>query len=158
MKDNEIGRREFVHLAGMAGAGLVAARAGGLEPLLGFQQDSAPAPDAAEKELVLRAIDAARSAGASYADARITRLSEESVSTREQQLTGVSRSERYGIGIRALVGGSWGFAATRDLRMTRFHGKARETVPSERYDRVNPVKTSIVAREKSCRGAVDYTP
>jgi hypothetical protein len=60
MKDDEktmaIGRREFV-LAGLAGAG-VAVTQGGLEPLLAFQQSTAPGPDAAEKELVLGAIDA----------------------------------------------------------------------------------------------------
>ena len=76
---------------------------------------AAPGPDAAERELVLLALDAARSAGASYADARIMRGNIESITTRERQITGVSKTETYGIGIRALVGGSWGFAATRDL-------------------------------------------
>ena len=153
MKNSEIGRREFVQLAGLAGAGLVAARAGGLEPLLGFQQNSAPAPDAAEKELVLRAIDTARSAGASYADARITRMSAESVSTREQQLTGVSRSERYGIGIRALVGGSWGFAATRDLSNDAVSRTAREAVAiGAANDRVNPVKTALSPVKRVAEG------
>src|SRR5262245_15783928 len=112
VKKTEIGRREFVQIAGLAGAGIAAT---GLEPLLAFQQSAAPGPDAAEKELVLRAIDAAKAAGASYADARISRILSESIGTREQQLTNVSKGESYGIGIRALVGGSWGFAATRDL-------------------------------------------
>jgi TldD protein len=144
VKKSEIGRREFVQLAGLAGAGLVATRGESLEPLLAFQQSTAPAADAAEKELVLRAIDAAKSAGAAYADARITRLNSESVSTREQQLTGVSRSESYGIGIRALVGGSWGFAATRDLSNDAVTKTAREAVAvGAANDRVNPVKTPL---------------
>jgi TldD protein len=152
MKNNEIGRREFVQMAGLAGAGL-AAGVGGLEPLLAFQQNSAPGPDAAERDLVLRAIDAARAAGAAYADARITRLTSESVSTREQQLTGVSRNESYGIGIRALVGGSWGFAATRDLSNDAVTRTAREAVAiGAANDKVNPVKTPLAPVKRVADG------
>jgi len=144
VKNNEIGRREFVQLAGLAGAGIATTGTAGLEPLLAFQQNSAPGPDAAEKELALRAIDAAKSAGAAYADARITRILSESVGTREQQLTNVSKGESYGIGIRALVGGSWGFAATRDLSNDAVTRTAREAVAvGAANDRVNPVKTPL---------------
>ena len=83
--------------------------------MLADQTPAAPGPDAAERDLVLLALDAARSAGASYADARIMRGNIESITTRERQITGVSKTETYGIGVRARVGGSWGFAATRDL-------------------------------------------
>jgi TldD protein len=153
MKNNDetkaIGRREFVRLAGLAGAGVAVTQGGGLEPLLAFQQTSAPGPDAAEKELVLRAIDAAKSAGAAYADARITRLTSEFVATREQHLTGVNRGERYGIGIRALVGGSWGFAATRDLTNDAVTRTAREAVAvGAANDKVNPVKTPLAPVKK----------
>lgn len=143
MKDARIGRREFIQLTGTAGAGLAVTGAG-LEPVLALQREVAPGPDAAEKELVLRAIDAAKSAGASYADARITRRNDEFVSTRERQLTGVNRSESYGIGIRALVGGSWGFAATRDLRNDAVTRSAREAVAiGAANDKVNRVKTPL---------------
>jgi len=152
-KTNAIGRREFVRLAGLASAGVAVTPAGGLEPLLALQQSSAPGPDAGEKELVLRAIDAAKSAGAAYADARITRLTSEFVSTREQQLTGVNRGERYGIGIRALVGGSWGFAATRDLTSDAVTRTAREAVAiGAANDKVNPVKTPLAPVKKVADG------
>jgi TldD protein len=152
-KPNAIGRREFVRLAGLAGAGVAITHAGGLEPLLALQQRTAPGPDAAEKELVLLAIDAAKSAGASYADARITRLASESVTTREQQLTGVSRGETYGIGIRALVGGSWGFAATRDLAKDAVTRTAREAVAvGAANDKVNPVKTPLAPVKRVADG------
>src|SRR5262249_59863087 len=105
-------RREFVRLAGTAGA---IAITGEWDPALAFQQ-TAPGPDTAEKDLVLLALDAVKSAGASYADARITHVNSEVVAARERQITNVSKGETYGIGIRALVGGSWGFAATHDLR------------------------------------------
>jgi TldD protein len=144
MKNKEIGRREFVQMAGAAGVTLATAGASVLTPMLALQQRSAPGPDAVERDLVLRAIDAAKSAGAGYADARITRLDDESVSTREQQLLGVNRNESYGIGIRALVGGSWGFAATQELTRDAVARTAREAVAlGAANDKVNPVKTSL---------------
>src|SRR5919197_1805892 len=129
---SKLDRREFMKLAGAAG---VAAAAG-------FQQTTAPGPDASERDLVMLALDAVRSAGASYADVRITRGNTESIQTRERQITNVSKSETYGIGIRALVGGSWGFAATRDLARESVASAARQAAAIARSnDRINHVKT-----------------
>jgi hypothetical protein len=66
----KLDRREFVKLAGSAGA-VLAARGWPSAPA--FQQNEAPGPDAAERDLVLLALDAVRSAGASYADVRVQR-------------------------------------------------------------------------------------
>jgi TldD protein len=133
-------RREFVKLAGSAGALLAA----GWEDALAFQQAGAPGPDAAEKELVLLALDAVQSAGASYADVRVMRGQYEGIYTRERQITAVNKSETYGIGIRALVGGSWGFAATSDLRKDVVTRTAREAAAiAAANDRINPVKTTL---------------
>jgi len=67
------------------------------------------------EDLALEALNAARDAGAQYADARVGRYRRQSLSTRERQITGVSDMESYGIGIRTLVDGSWGFAATATM-------------------------------------------
>src|ERR1043166_5667756 len=132
--NTKLDRREFVKLAGGAGAALA----------FGFQQNAAPGPDAAEKDLVLLARDAVKSAGAGYADVRITRGNTESVATRERQITNVSKSETYGIGIRALVGGSWGFAATRDLGRDSVAATAKQAAAiAAGNDKVNPVKTTL---------------
>jgi TldD protein len=136
-------RREFVKLAGAAG----------ITAVFGVQQTNAPGPDAAEKDLVMIALDAARSAGASYADVRITRGNRESIATRERQITNVSKSETYGIGVRALVGGSWGFAATRDLAKESVAAAARQAVMiAGSNDRVNPVKTALAPVKKVADG------
>ncbi len=74
----------------------------------------------------MEALNAARDAGASYADARIGRYRRQFVATRERQVTGVNDSESYGIGVRALVQGSWGFAATSDLTREGAQQAARE--------------------------------
>src|SRR4030095_13576541 len=58
-----------------------------------------------------RALAAAKKAGASYADVRIVRRRTESLSTREDHVTNVGYTENYGLGVRVLAGGAWGFAA-----------------------------------------------
>src|SRR5262245_13014383 len=149
MKFN-LDRREFVKLAGAAG---ISAAATHWEPAVALPQVTAPGPDAAEKDLVMAALDAARSAGASYADVRITRGNTELIGTRERQITNVSKNETYGIGIRALVGGSWGFAATRDLAKDSVTATARQAVTIARAnDRVNPVKTVLAPVKKVSDG------
>src|SRR5690606_1334625 len=63
-------------------------------------------------ELMADALSAARDAGATYADVRIGRYRSQNIGTRELQITGVSDSESYGMGVRTIVNGAWGFAAT----------------------------------------------
>jgi TldD protein len=74
-----------------------------------------PQADASVKSLCLRALDTAKAAGASYADVRVGRTRTQSVNTREQQITNLSDGETFGFGIRVLVQGAWGFAASRVL-------------------------------------------
>jgi TldD protein len=130
-------RREFVRILGSAGAVAALSRFDVLEAAA--QRNTAPGPDPSERDLALLALDAARSAGASYADVRISRLSFESLSTREHQITSVSRRESFGIGIRALVGGSWGFAATREVSRDEVVRAARDAAAiAAANDRVAP--------------------
>ena len=63
-------------------------------------------------ELVQQAVEAARAAGAQYADARFIATDNESLTVRNQEMEGVDRSYSEGIGIRVLVDGYQGFAAT----------------------------------------------
>ena len=58
------------------------------------------------------AISLAKKLGASYADIRINRYRYESISTREERVQNVSRTQTFGCGVRVLVQGAWGFAAT----------------------------------------------
>jgi TldD protein len=65
-----------------------------------------PIQDPHLKDLALRAVEAARAAGATYADVRLTH-------TRERNLSpsSVSDAERIGVGVRALLNGYWGFSS-----------------------------------------------
>ena len=77
-------------------------------------------------ELMAAALGAARAAGATYADVRIGRYRSQNIGTRERQITGVSDSESYGMGIRTIVNGAWGFAATSEMTTEGVVKVARE--------------------------------
>lgn len=63
-------------------------------------------------DVARQAVEAARAAGASYADARVVSEGSESLTVRNQEMEGVDRTLSQGLGIRVLVDGYWGFAAT----------------------------------------------
>ena len=58
------------------------------------------------------AISQAKKLGATYADIRINRYRNEAIFTREQRVQNVSRTQDFGFGVRVLVKGAWGFAAS----------------------------------------------
>jgi TldD protein len=66
-------------------------------------------------DVAKQAAEEARKAGADYADARVVREDSESITVRNQAMEGLDRSSSEGIGIRVLVDGYWGFAATARL-------------------------------------------
>ncbi|WP_428383439.1 TldD/PmbA family protein [Nevskia ramosa] len=75
------------------------------------------ADKAMRKTLADTALNAATKAGATYADARIGRYLRQFVITRETRVENVVNTESTGIGIRVIVNGTWGFAATSDLSL-----------------------------------------
>ena len=58
------------------------------------------------------ALSTAKKLGASYADIRISRYRNQNVNTRERQVLNVSSAQNFGFGVRVLVNGTWGFAAS----------------------------------------------
>ena len=68
-----------------------------------------------KKKLADIALNAARSKGASYADVRIGRYLNQFLNTRENRVENISNTESYGMGIRVIANGSWGFAAIDNL-------------------------------------------
>ncbi len=65
-----------------------------------------------KKELSDVALNAARGEGATYTDVRIGRYLNQFVVTREDKVQNIVNTESYGIGIRVIANGCWGFAAT----------------------------------------------
>jgi TldD protein len=81
-------------------------------------------------DLASAAVEAALAAGATYADARVVRRRSERIAARNGELETVATDEDLGLGVRALIGSSWGFAATSDLTAaaaSRVGGEATAT-------------------------------
>ena len=66
-------------------------------------------------DLATAAVSAALDAGARYADARVMEIGTQSMDARNGVVEGLATGERAGIGVRALIGSSWGFFAVSDL-------------------------------------------
>lgn len=72
--------------------------------------------DPAKKKIMADvALNAARSQGATYTDVRIGRYLNQFVVTREDKVQNIVNTESYGMGIRVIANGGWGFAATDKL-------------------------------------------
>lgn len=63
-------------------------------------------------DLSRQGVVAAEAAGAGYADARVVTEEAEALTARDAIMEGIDRSFSRGMGIRVLVDGRWGFAAT----------------------------------------------
>lgn len=70
---------------------------------------------ATKKKLAETALNAARDKGATYTDVRIGRYLQQYLFTREKQVQNIVNAESYGIGIRVIANGTWGFSATSDV-------------------------------------------
>jgi TldD protein len=66
-------------------------------------------------DIATQAVEAALAAGATYADARVMEIRTESMNARNGVIEALDREERAGVGVRALIGSSWGFFAVPDV-------------------------------------------
>ena len=67
------------------------------------------------EDLGRRALDTATARGAQYADVRFESVDTERIEVRNAVVASLADSRSVGYGIRALVDGAWGFAASGDL-------------------------------------------
>ncbi|MFI5292917.1 MAG: PmbA/TldA family metallopeptidase, partial [Candidatus Limnocylindrales bacterium] len=79
-------------------------------------------------DLTDRALDTATAQGAGYADARVVRRLEESISIKTGRVEGVASGESEGFGVRVLVDGAWGFASSHILTAAEADRVAAEAV------------------------------
>jgi TldD protein len=80
------------------------------------------------RELCGVAVEAALAAGAGYADARAVERRAQGVRTKNGLVDSVTDRASEGIGVRVLVGGSWGFACDRRLSDDGARSAARRAV------------------------------
>ena len=80
------------------------------------------------RDITDRALDTAAQLGASYADARVVRRQDESISIKTGRVEGVASGESEGFGVRVLVDGAWGFASSHELTTAEADRVAGEAV------------------------------
>lgn len=136
-------RRSFLVGGGLAGAALLWPRG---EVWAGPAPARVPAPAVApaaadasarllgasrllrDEALARTAVDAAKQAGASYVDVRLALLRREQLSVRDDHVSNVGLREEYGLGVRVIADGGWGFAATARLDSKSVTAAARDAV------------------------------
>jgi TldD protein len=64
------------------------------------------------KDLALRVLNMAQVRGASYADARVTGRTMQTIAVKDGRIETIAQNESQGFGVRVLVEGAWGFAAS----------------------------------------------
>lgn len=80
------------------------------------------------EDILDAALAAAASAGSTYADARVVDVTQESVEVANGRLEGASSSASFGIGVRVIADGRWGFASTSQVSADGAAQAARKAV------------------------------
>jgi len=121
-------RKDFLYLSGMGmGAMLLSdlsAFGNPIDPLQALDKIDVKI----KKELADVALNAAKAKGATYTDVRIGRYLNQFVSTRDKRVQGVANTESFGVGIRVIANGCWGFAATNTVTKESIAKTAQEAV------------------------------
>ena len=107
---------------------------------------TAPTPgDPAIRALMQVALDTAKSGGASYADVRVSARRQQNVGTRDKIVTGVGDTDTFGLGVRTLVDGAWGFAATSNLTKDSIAGVTRLALEQAKANRASQLRPVVLA-------------
>jgi TldD protein len=153
--DGDASRREFLRLAALAtGAAAL--------PSWMYELEAAEAAAVDRGKLAGIALDVAKKLGATYADIRINRYRFEAISTRERQVQDVARNQSFGFGVRVLLRGAWGFAASREVTEAEIRRATEQAIEVARansaYQR-RPIELVPVERiETSWRSRFERDP
>ncbi|WP_299760192.1 TldD/PmbA family protein [uncultured Pontibacter sp.] len=108
-------RRNFLELSALGFGGLMLPSIPVFGDIISPERALEQVDPALKKRLADVALNSAKSKGASYADVRIGRYLQQYIFTREKQVQNIVNAESYGVGVRVLANGTWGFAATSDV-------------------------------------------
>jgi TldD protein len=120
-------RRDFMQLSGMGFGAMMLPNV----PIVGNYVSQEALLEsgidvALKKRLADAALNAAKSKGATYTDVRIGRYLQQFVVTREDKVQNIVNTESYGVGVRVIANGCWGFAAVVDAKSEADTAKAAE--------------------------------
>ena len=134
----DVSRRQFIATGGAAIAALQT-------PAWPSAWEQVTTDDAIRAEVAEAALSRAAALGATYADLRINRYRRESIATRERQVQNVSRSTSRGLGLRVLVNGAWGFAATNRVEPAAARAAAEQAVAIARANAALVTRKVVLA-------------
>src|SRR3954447_4831740 len=101
------------------------------------------------RDLADVALNVARQKGAQYADIRISRTLQNAITTREKRVESVTNAESHGFGVRVLVDGAWGFAASSKMDKAEVAKVAERAVSIAKANRaIQKNRVSLVPVEK----------
>lgn len=120
-------RRDFIQRSGLSIGGIMLSNI----PIIGNHVSQEALLDGAievaiKKRLADAALNAAKAKGATYTDVRIGRYLNQYVITRENKVQNIINTESYGVGVRVLADGCWGFAAVASAKTEAETAKAAE--------------------------------
>jgi TldD protein len=140
-------RRDFLIKSGAAAAALGIASLAENASAQTLVLPGAPvsAGDASIKDLALLGVDAAKKAGAQYADVRIAQNRSQRIFTREHRVQALDDSETFGIGVRVLANGAWGFAAGRELTKDQVLALVKRAMAQAQANRTALVRPVVLA-------------
>lgn len=108
-------RRDFIQLTGLSAGAM-------MMPFTSFADSVEvsrlldPLLDSAQKkQLADVALNTTQGLGATYTDVRIGRYLNQFVITREKKVQNIVNTESFGVGIRVIANGTWGFAASNNV-------------------------------------------
>jgi TldD protein len=140
-----LSRRQFVIASATATAAIGFSQSTARAETLIERLQHAPIEDPEFKALAMKALEAAKAAGASYADVRISRNRSQSIFTREARVLNLSDNDTFGFGVRVLVDGAWGFAASSALTPEEVVRVARQAVTQSKANRVSQLRPVVLA-------------
>jgi len=112
-----LNRRDFTQTLGLGAAGLLLPKMPALARTITAEELLEPGLDIpVKKRLADAALNAATAKGATYADVRIGRYLNQYVMTRENRVQNIINTESFGVGVRVIANGCWGFAAIGDTQ------------------------------------------
>jgi TldD protein len=109
------------------------------------------------KDLTDLALDTATRLGASYADIRIIQTQYESVSAKNEKVSGIGKSEDEGFGVRVIVDGAWGYSSSSRVTKSEIERISAEAVDIARAS-ATLKKTDVVLAPEEPHEDVWRTP
>ncbi|QHW00008.1 TldD/PmbA family protein [Spirosoma endbachense] len=110
-------RRDFNQLMAVGAAGILLPTLPAYSRTVTAEELMEPGLDVSiKKRLADAALNAATVKGATYADVRIGRYLNQYVMTREDKVQNIINTESFGVGVRVIANGCWGFAAIGDTQ------------------------------------------